>query len=539
MMLETRRLLAQKHAVSKTRGTNGADGRGPGPQAWAANAETKGQVPTRMHDRDNAMDSKHHRRQPRRLTQSLTARTALLLLLSLPGLGAAAEAQPEFDCVIMPHAEVDVNGAVPGLIESIRVDRSDSVEKGQVIAELESSVEKITMELNRERAAMDAEIFLREVNLEYDRRKQQRAAALNDKNMISTDAKDEAEREAALSKWQLRMAQDKKILAELELRRAEAVVNQRVIRSPISGKVVQRYKAPGEYVENQAILRVAQLDPLRVEVIVPAGMHKELRKGMQVEVRPEADDGQLLLATVQLIDPMADPASGTLGVRLELPNPKRRFLGGLKCKSRFLTQSAAPALMQSNPLSSKAEAGRPPSAVKAAAAAARVPAATSAASPCRSAGPYSRADLAEQLKDALAPSLLNTRVRELPAANARYMVLSPLLADREESRALAARLRAAGINDLLVMNRGKYRGRIALGLYHGRSWAERRQAELTALGFDTELDAGSTQAAQWWLDFEVTPGTDEAALIETAQGLQPGVSLQTLACAPLRAAVNN
>ncbi len=290
----------------------------------------------------------------RRLGQFLktaTIHTALLMLMvSSPGVGAAPQELPEFDCVIMPHSEVDVHSAVPGLVDSIRVDRGDSVEKGQVIAELESSVEKITMELNRQRANMDAEIFLREVNLEYDRRKQHRAAALNDKDMISTDARDDAEREAALSQWQLHMAQDKKTLAELELRRAEAVVNQRIIRSPISGKVVQRYKSPGEYVENQAILRIAQLDPLRVEVIVPAALHKDIRKGMRVEVRPESEPGQLYLATVHVIDPMADPASGTLGVRLELPNPERRFLGGLKCKSRFLTtaKSTAPAQIKTS-----------------------------------------------------------------------------------------------------------------------------------------------------------------------------------------------
>ena len=60
---------------------------------------------------------------------------------------------------------------------------------------------------------------------------------------------------------------DNKRIAELGWR-AEAVLDRRTIRSPVDGVVVDRFKAAGEYIENEPVMRVAQLDPLHVEVIV-------------------------------------------------------------------------------------------------------------------------------------------------------------------------------------------------------------------------------------------------------------------------------
>ena len=44
--------------------------------------------------------------------------------------------------------------------------------------------------------------------------------------------------------------------------------------------VVERYVSPGEYVDGQPLLRVAQIDPLRVEVIIPAQIFGRIIPGM-------------------------------------------------------------------------------------------------------------------------------------------------------------------------------------------------------------------------------------------------------------------
>ena len=85
-------------------------------------------------------------------------------------------------------------------------------------------------------------------------------------------------------------------------------------------------------------MRIAQIDPLRVEVIVPVAFLGKLSKGMSATVKPEAPLGGAYTAKVVIVDRVVDAASGTLGVRLELANPDYAIAGGLRCSVRFNEQ---------------------------------------------------------------------------------------------------------------------------------------------------------------------------------------------------------
>ena len=99
--------------------------------------------------------------------------------------------------------------------------------------------------------------------------------------------------------------------------------------------VVERYVSPGEYVNTQPLLRVAQIDPLRVEVIVPAQIFGKISPGMTATIIPELREYGQQTATVSIVDKVIDSASSTFGVRLELPNAEHKIPAGLKCLVRF------------------------------------------------------------------------------------------------------------------------------------------------------------------------------------------------------------
>ena len=61
----------------------------------------------------------------------------------------------------------------------------------------------------------------------------------------------------------------------------------------------------------------------------------KITTSMRAEVQPEAPMGGSYTATVTVVDRVVDAASGTFGVRLELPNRDYRLPAGLKCKVRF------------------------------------------------------------------------------------------------------------------------------------------------------------------------------------------------------------
>jgi multidrug efflux pump subunit AcrA (membrane-fusion protein) len=130
-------------------------------------------------------------------------------------------------------------------------------------------------------------------------------------------------------------------IAKSELRRAEGMLRQRIILSPIDGVVTERVLGPGEYRTEQGhILVLARMNPLYVEVFVPIVLFGQVHVGMVADVEPEAPVGGVHRATVTVVDTLFDASSGTFGVRLSLPNPDLSLPGGLRCKIRFLEQAA-------------------------------------------------------------------------------------------------------------------------------------------------------------------------------------------------------
>jgi len=232
------------------------------------------------------------------------------LLAVLVAAAPPSQAQ-EFECLLEPHEVVKVSSPVEGLLAAVDVERGDQVSKGQVIARLKSDVEQAAVDLARARA-------------DFGQRKVVRNEELIKQKLISPSEKDELETDSRV--------------AQLQLQQAEAVLEQRTIKSPIYGVVMERFLSPGEFVQSDPILKIAQLNPLNVEVIVPVDRLGNIHKGMTAVVHPQALVDADFKARVVIVDRVIDAASSTVGVRLELPNPDYRVPAGLKCTVNFPDQ---------------------------------------------------------------------------------------------------------------------------------------------------------------------------------------------------------
>jgi RND family efflux transporter MFP subunit len=248
----------------------------------------------------------------------------------------AKTGQAPFNCMIEPSEFVEVGSALTAILESIAVERGDVVEAGQILAKLESEVESSAVEAARARASMDGDIQARLASLHLGNQKRERAERLFNQDVLSVDLKEETETEAEVARATLLQAQERKELAKLDLAEAADRLAQHTIRSPISGVVVELVKSPGEVVKEETILSLARLDPLRVQVILPPELFGSIEKGMQAEVEPELQNAGVRIATVTVQDAVLDAASGTFGVRLELPNSDQYIPSGQRCQVRFL-----------------------------------------------------------------------------------------------------------------------------------------------------------------------------------------------------------
>ena len=254
------------------------------------------------------------------------------------GLPAQDLSQSQYDCLIEARQQVDVRSSSEGVIEQVLVGRGDVVRKGQLLAKLSSGPEIAALNLARSRATMEGELKAAEARVEITRKKWERADELHKRNFVSANAKDEAEAEYRLAQEQWRAVQEGRKLAELEVRRSEEVLGQRSIHSPVNGVVVALLLHPGELAssnQKDPILRLVEIDPLNVELVLPLTQFGKIKVGQKARVIPEQPVGGNHGAVVEIVDPTLDAASGTFGVRLRLPNPKGRIPAGVKCRVTF------------------------------------------------------------------------------------------------------------------------------------------------------------------------------------------------------------
>jgi RND family efflux transporter MFP subunit len=259
-----------------------------------------------------------------------------LCLLGVVSCAVWAEPLPPADCVINPHKIIDISSPVAGVLDVIHVQKSDFVKHGQLVAELDASVERASVKLGEARAGIQSEIAEGNVNLEFDQKRQQRIDSLYARQSVSVDNRDDAEREVQLAKVRLQQAKDLRWIRVLEGERAKAQLEQKMIRSPIDGFILETFKYESEYVEDQPVMRVAQLDPLNVEAIVPMEVFGRIKAGMKAKVYTELGSGPPIETSVTVVDRIGNAASGTFGVRLEVANPDFAITAGVSCKVEFL-----------------------------------------------------------------------------------------------------------------------------------------------------------------------------------------------------------
>ena len=262
-------------------------------------------------------------------------RIAAVALAVCAGFPCAATAA-DFDCVIQPRQVLEIRSPVEGLVDRVLADRGDLVRKGQELAFIDTSVETVLAEGAKYRSEMEGATHAAQAKVQVSGRKLERAQELFRQQFGAQQAQDEALSELLLAEAELLEARDNRKLAEIEHRRQQALIRLKTIRSPINGVVMERILNVGELAQagvgNKPILRLAEIETLYVEALLPAETYRQIKIGMVGQVAPTIPDAGTERATVKVIDRVLDAGSGTFGVRLELPNKDARLLAGVRCK---------------------------------------------------------------------------------------------------------------------------------------------------------------------------------------------------------------
>jgi membrane fusion protein, multidrug efflux system len=221
---------------------------------------------------------------------------------------------------VKANESVMVRPEIAGRIAKINFRDGDSVCRGQVLMELDASLQVA------ERDQIQAELNLAISNFK-------RNEDLASKNFVSPRVKEEAEA-------QVKVAQAKLALAEARFQRA-------LVRAPFNGVLGLRNVSVGEYVKDGAdIVTLDDVSRLRVDFKLPERYAGQAKVGMKVFIEPDAAlKLRGLAGKVDSIDTVLDTNGRALTLRTRIPNPRSILKPGMFVKTKLVLSERAGAVM--------------------------------------------------------------------------------------------------------------------------------------------------------------------------------------------------
>ena len=213
---------------------------------------------------------------------------------------------------------VEVKPKIQGRLEKLELaggaptTEGTEVKAGDVIAEIDRR------ELEAQVALAEAQARQAEVALDDRERERRRLEALFAEEVATEQARDAAV--TAHESAQASLAQ-----AQAQLKLAKVNLDETKIRAPMDGVVAERRADPGAMVgPATAIVRIAQMDPLRLMLAIPARRLPMLEEGrtriaVATDVWPERE----VDCALARIFPEADPETRTVRAEVLMANPKQ------------------------------------------------------------------------------------------------------------------------------------------------------------------------------------------------------------------------
>lgn len=189
---------------------------------------------------------------------------------------------------------VDLTVETAGVVEAIRFVSNARVTAGEVLVELENSVQR-------------ADLQAAEAQLAFDRLTLERTRELSTRGVTANTTLEGSEAAARVS--------------EAQVARAAAVLDQRALVAPFDGMIGLPRIDIGQYLSPGTVVATLQdIETMRVDFTLPEQRLPEIAMGQALRLRL-ADGGTDIGGTITGIDPRVDPESRLVSVRGEVANP--------------------------------------------------------------------------------------------------------------------------------------------------------------------------------------------------------------------------
>ena len=201
-----------------------------------------------------------------------------------------------------PYKTITVSAAEPGVIADVLVEEGARVKKNQIVAKLDT-------------AQHEAELDIAKTQTELQRIKVTKLEEIVRSQRISQDELDRARTDLKIR--------------QAEVRKIQAVLDNRIMRSPVDGIVseVKRDASEAVSLSNPHVLTVVQIDRLLVNLFLSPARAATLKVGGSAALSL-GEKAQPATGVVEFISPVTDAASGTVRVKFVIENAKGEYRSG-------------------------------------------------------------------------------------------------------------------------------------------------------------------------------------------------------------------
>ncbi|HEX2549156.1 MAG TPA: efflux RND transporter periplasmic adaptor subunit [Gammaproteobacteria bacterium] len=199
---------------------------------------------------------------------------------------------------------VNISGETGGIVKEVRFDSGQSVQKGDVLFLLDTSIEQAQLKDRR------AQLKLAELNYQRDQ-------TLMKRNAISEAAQD------------ISYARYKQASAAVE--EMEARIQQKTLTAPFSGKTGIRKIDVGEYISaGEEMVTLQALDPLRVRFNLPEQYLLDIALDQAVDVTVNLSHGnKTIRGKITAINSKVNETTRNILVEATIPNTQMQLYPGM------------------------------------------------------------------------------------------------------------------------------------------------------------------------------------------------------------------
>ncbi|MEQ1831086.1 MAG: efflux RND transporter periplasmic adaptor subunit [Pirellula sp.] len=207
--------------------------------------------------------------------------------------------------VLEPVKNTEVATAEMGVLREVFVKQGDIVEVGSPIGRLDHEQQMVQVREAELELASTGTLETARNEFEFSQRRRDKTAKMVTEKKATLKELERDQLDLNISAAKLKAQEESKLLAKAKLDRAQLVLNERTIRAPHAGTVVEVYRDVGEYVAGNApaIIRLMDASKLRARFFLSDEVAEKFRKMDHAEVR--LANHVVARASIEFIAPFA------------------------------------------------------------------------------------------------------------------------------------------------------------------------------------------------------------------------------------------